>query len=249
MLQLQAQKRDAFGKQLAGIRAQGLVPAEIYGHGKENIHVSVLAKDFERVLKEAGESTIIEVVLGSEKHPALIYDVQRDSLKDGVLHADFYEVRMDEKVTTEVPIVFAGDAPAVKAYGGVLVKSLEKIEVEALPADLPQNISVDLSVLGELNQTIYVRDIPIIERVKFLADPEMAVASVTEQQIEVEEIAPPASEIPTEGEVASAAAEGEQIPAEGDKKESKVKPYSPSRLNLGYKCAILSLYIPDDEIC
>ena len=248
-MELAVETRELLGKKVVSLRREGKIPAELYGHGVKNQHLTVDAKAFRKALKEAGESTVLTLVLGKQKFQTLIHDIQRDAISEAVTHVDFYEVRMDEKVTTEVPIVFAGDAPAVKAYGGVLVKSLEKIEVEALPADLPQNISVDLSVLGELNQTIYVRDIPIIERVKFLADPEMAVASVTEQQIEVEEIAPPASEIPTEGEVASAAAEGEQIPAEGDKKESKVKPYSPSRLNLGYKCAILSLYIPDDEIC
>ncbi|OGM91878.1 hypothetical protein A2755_00745 [Candidatus Wolfebacteria bacterium RIFCSPHIGHO2_01_FULL_48_22] len=209
MLQLQTQKRDIFGKKTNMLRAQGLVPAEIYGHGKENLHVSVLAKDFDKVLKEAGESTIIEVVLDGEKHPVLIYDIQRDPLKDTYTHVDFYAVRMDEKVRTEVPIKFTGEAPAVKAYAGILVKALDEIELEALPADLPASIVVDLSDLAELNQTIYVKDIPLIERVRFITDLETPVASVTEQKEEVVEVTPPASEVPTEGEE-----KAEELPAE-----------------------------------
>lgn len=217
MLQLQVQKRDVFGKQLEKLRAEGLIPAEVYGHGKENAHVAVSKRDFERILKDAGESTVIELVLDGNIHPVLIYDVQRDSLKDFVMHVDFYEVRMDEKVKTEIPLLFVGEAPAVKALGGVLIKSLEEMEVEALPADLPQHISVDLSVLAELNQTIYAKDIAPIAGVKFLVDPEMAIASVTEQRVEVEEVAPPpAGEVPVEGEVA-VPVEGEQLSQEEKK--------------------------------
>jgi large subunit ribosomal protein L25 len=210
MIQLQAQLRNAFGKQLEALRAEGLVPAEIYGHGKENVHVSVPEKEMARVLKEAGESTVIEVSVEGAKHPVLIQEVQKDPLKDTILHIDFYEVRMDEKVRAEVPIVFTGEAPAVKAFGGILVKSLDEIEVEALPADLPAHIAISLAGLTELNQTIYAKDIDPIEKVKFIIDPETAVASVTEQRQEEEETTPPAGEVPTEAEAAAAAAPAEE---------------------------------------
>lgn len=211
MLQLQAHKREIFGKQLEKLRAEGKIPAQVYGHGKENAHVFVLQKDFDRVLKEAGESTVVELLLEGTPHPVLIHDVQCDPLRDFVVHVDFYEVRMDEKVQTGVPISFTGEAPAVKAFGGILVKSLETIEVEALPADLPQHILVDLSGLSELNQTLYVKDIPSILGVRFLADPDMAVVSVVEQSVEVEEVPVPAGEVPTEKE-ASTPLEEEHAP-------------------------------------
>lgn len=211
MLQLQIHKREIFGKQLEKSRIQGDIPAEIYGHGKENIHVFVSRKDFDSVFKKAGESTVIELMLEGVSHPVLIYDIQRDALRDVVLHVDFYEVRMDEKVKADVPIEFSGEAPAVKTYNGILVKSLEEITVEALPTQLPQHILVDLSGLSELNQTLYVKDIPSILGVRFLVDPDMAVASVVEQSVEVEETPVPAGEVPTEKE-ASTPLEEEHTP-------------------------------------
>lgn len=200
MVQLQAQERIKLGKESKKLRAEGYIPAELYGRGVENIHIKVKEKDFNKALKEAGESTIVTVVLEGAQYPVLIHDIQRDLLGEKVTHIDLYRVKMDEEVATYVPIKFIGEAPAVREFGGVLVKSLEEVEIEALPADLPHALEVDLSILKELHQSIHIKDIALPKGVKVLIDEETAVATITEQRVEEE--APPEAdqEVIVEGE-------------------------------------------------
>ncbi|MEK7110364.1 MAG: 50S ribosomal protein L25 [Patescibacteria group bacterium] len=187
-IELQATKREAMGGAVGMLREEGLLPAELYGRGISNIHLSISAKDFNRVLKAAGETTIVEVVIGAEKHPVLIHDIQRDRIEGTPVHVDFYQVRLDEKIKAHIPLEFTGEAPAVKALGGVLNKSMSEIEVEALPANLPHGLKIDLSVLAELNQSIYVKDVVVPAGVKILVDPESVLVTVTEMM--AEEVAP-----------------------------------------------------------
>jgi len=197
------------------LRKQGLIPAELYGHGLTNLHLAVDAKEFRKVFKEAGENTVVNLVIGKEKRPALIHDIQRNHLHDTVSHIDFYQVRMDEEIKANVPIEFVGDAPAVKEQGGILNKSMDEIEVEALPGDLPHRLTVDLSVLTELNQSIYVKDISVPKGVRVMVDPETAVATVTEKMKE-EEIAPAAPV-----DVSTVKVESEEKKAERDKEKTE----------------------------
>lgn len=183
-MDLSAKTREITGKKVRALRREGLVPAELYGHGLKNMHLTVPAKEFSKIYKEAGTTTIINLVVGTEKKPALVYDVKRDYLTGDVEHVDFYQVRMDEKITAKVPLEFIGDAPAVKAYGAVLNKSMTEIEVEALPKDLPHSLTVDLSMLTELNKSVYVRDVALPRGVKVLVDAETAVATATPQAAE-----------------------------------------------------------------
>lgn len=139
------------------VRKKGCIPVEIYGHGFENIHAATLARDFAKVHKAAGETTIITVALPNEKIQALIYDVAHDPRTGAVIHADVYRVRMDEKITAKVPIEFIGNSPAVKA-GGVLVKAVHEIEIEALPGDIPHTFIADLSRIKEIGESLRVKD-------------------------------------------------------------------------------------------
>ncbi len=184
MLKLEVKKREIFGSKNKSLFEEGLIPAEIYGHGFENVHASVVLKDFKNVLKEAGESSLITVSVGKDSFPAIIYDVQKDVLGDKIIHIDFYRVRMDEKIKATVPLIFIGEAPAVKEKGGVLVKSVEEVEIESLPGDLPHQLEADLSVLAELHQSLHIKDIKVPKGVKILVEPEMGIATVTEQQKE-----------------------------------------------------------------
>jgi len=187
-MELTTENREILGKKVNSLRRQGLIPAEFYGHGFPNKHLVVKQADFNKVFKEAGENMVITLVSGKEKLPALIYDIDKDYLSGEVSHVDFYGVRMDEEIKAAVPIEFTGESPAVKDKGGVLNKSLNEIEVEALPANLPQSFTVDLSGLVDLDQSIYVKDITVPKNVKILVQPETVVISVTPPR--EEEVAP-----------------------------------------------------------
>ncbi len=214
MAELIVQKREIFGKKVNSLRKENLIPAELYGHGLDNIHLSVPAKEFSKLFKEVGESTIINLNLENKKLPVLIHDVSTDSLSDKIIHIDFYQVRMDEKITTSVPLEFIGVSAAVKEKEGILVKAVQEIEVEALPADLPHNIEVDISQLSDIGMNIHVKDLEIDKKVKVLADPETVVATVTEPaKEEVVEKPITVEEVKVEGE--------EKKKEEGEKETSQ----------------------------
>jgi len=189
---LTAEKRDIFGKTVRILRNKGLIPAELYGHGVENLHLAVKSDDFRKIFKSAGENTIVNLILGeaAKKQSVLIHDIQKNRLTEDIEHIDFYAVRMDEKLKAHIPVEFTGIAPAVKEKGGLLNKTVSEIEVEALPGDLPRSFIVDVRVLSEINQSIHVKDIDAPKGVRVLLDPEAALVTVMPPKKE-EEIAPP----------------------------------------------------------
>lgn len=209
-MELAVKTRDVLGKKVKALRREGLIPAELYGHGFENIHLALPAKEFNKVLKEAGATTVVNLLLGKESKPAMIHEVARDAVTGEVIHVDLHQVRMNELVKARVPLEFIGEAPAVKKDGAVINKAISEIEVEAFPQDLPHSIQADLSVLDELDKTIYVKDLKRPRGVTFLIDVETAVATAT----------PPAKEeavAPTETvDVSAIATEGEEKKAERD---------------------------------
>jgi large subunit ribosomal protein L25 len=189
---LLAEKRTIFGKQLNRIRKNGQVPAILYGHKIENQPLLVEEGNFTHVFRSAGRNTIIKVEiedLSSGKKDvrnALIHDVSFDPLTSKPIHIDLYQVRMDEKVRVEVPLVFVGEAPAVKIGGGVLVRATQSVAVEALPDKLPHEIKVDVSDLKTFEDTIYIKDLAFPAGVEILAEPETPVASVAPPRTEAE---------------------------------------------------------------
>ena len=187
-MELQVQTRDKFGKSVKVLRAQGLIPAELYGRGIGNLHLAVPVKDFKKVFKSAGESTMINVVINGEKRPALIYGIATDPVSDDILNVDFYQVRLDEKIRIKVPLVFIGESEGVK-NGGILVKALQEIEIEALPGNIPSSLEVDLAKLTEIGQSIYVKNLKIPADVKVLVALETVAATVIEPVSEEEEAA------------------------------------------------------------
>lgn len=188
-LELKVQKREKFGRAVKADRQLGWIPAELYGHGLQNLHLNVPQKDFSKVFKVAGENSVVNVLLDSKKYPVLIHDVQRDPVSDEPLNIDFYQVKLDEKIKVKVPIEFTGVAPAVKDFGGILVKAVHEIEVEALPMDLPHSLSVDLSVIKEIGHSVYIKDIKIPAGAKLHINPETVVASVIAKLTEEQEAA------------------------------------------------------------
>ncbi len=168
------------GKKVGVLRKEGLIPAELYGHGIENIHLVVPGKEFNKVFKAAGSSTMVTLNLGKEKKSAMIHDIVRDTVKDDIIHVDFYQVRMDEKITARIPLEFVGESPAVKEKSAVINKSLAEIEVEAFPQDLPHSIKVDLGALDDIDKSIYVKDLVLPKGVTLDIDGDPVVATATE---------------------------------------------------------------------
>ncbi|MEK7496758.1 MAG: 50S ribosomal protein L25 [Patescibacteria group bacterium] len=169
------------------LRSSGQIPAVIYGHGLKPAVVSVEKIAFGKVWRSAGESTLIDLMLDSkEAVKVLIQSVQKDPVKGTVDHVDFHQIRMDEKLTTEIPLKFVGEAPAVKEFGGILVRNLDHLKVECLPKDLVHEIEVDTALLKELNHSLLVKDIKLPAGIKVLMKDDEMIATVIPPRTEAE---------------------------------------------------------------
>ncbi len=200
-MELKAQTREILGKKVRALRAVGSMPAELFGHGIKNKHLSVSQKEFSKIYKAAGEHELVNVVVeGESPIPTLVTNAQRDAISGQFLSADFYAVKMDEKITVNIPISFIGEAPAEKK-GLPIIKVLSEIEVETLPGNMPHEFVVDISSLDDLGKSIHVKDIKIPKGVELLLAPDSVIATVGEKTAE-EEVAPAPAE---EAEVAAEA--------------------------------------------
>lgn len=161
-IELVAQKRSVRGKAVRAMRVAGHVPAIVYGRGIASEPITVDSREMERVFGQAGGSKLIALKVGTaQPRNVLIHDVQVGSLRGELRHVDFYAVRMNEKLTAEVPLHFVGESNAVYQDEGTLVKQLEAVEVECLPANLPEAIEVDISVLSDFETTITLADLKL----------------------------------------------------------------------------------------
>ena len=212
---LSAERRSVLGKQVKQLRRNGLVPANMYGQGRESVALQLPARDVAMRLARASRSTLFSLELdGKSGETVLIKQLQRHPTSGQVLHVDLFRVAMDEKLRTTVPLQFAGEAAAVKAFNGTLMLNLDAVEVEALPGDLPSSIEVDLSPLVRLEDSIQVADLQVPSGVQLLTPADHLVASVLPPRVlEEAEVAAEAAEA-VEGEAAaSAEAEGAEATA------------------------------------
>ncbi len=193
-IQLKANKRKVFGKKVKQLRRRGLIPAILYGHGIDALPLEVEEKALRRALAQAGSNRLIALRVGRARKPRVVlaWEIQRDPITQALLHVDFYEVTMGEKVTTEVPLVFVGESPIVKRGEGILFHGLESVEVECLPGNLIQSIEVDLTSLEEIDQALHVGDLKVGPDVEIVTDPEELIVKVLrpeeERVPEVEEV-------------------------------------------------------------
>jgi len=219
-IELKAENREQFGRELKDLRAKGFIPAELYGHGLANAHVAIAKKEFIKVFKKAGESTMIDLLVAGKKHPVMIHDVTVHPVTDEIMSIDFYQVRLDEVIQIKVPVVYIGEAPAVKEKQGVLVKAMNEIKVEALPADIPRTIEIDLTVLTDIGVDLHISDLKLPKNIKVLEDPAFVIATVTARMTEEEEAklaaAADVGAIKTEGEEKKAAAAAKSAEAGTD---------------------------------
>ncbi|MEX2090554.1 MAG: 50S ribosomal protein L25, partial [Candidatus Paceibacterota bacterium] len=185
-IELNAQTRTAIGGRLDSLRKSGFLPAILYGKNQESLPLQVPFKDFIKTFESAGESTLVYINVDGQTYPVIINDVARDPVSDSILHADFYKVRLDQKIKTNVAVVFTGEAPAVRDNGGIFVRNVNELEVEGLPQDLPHEISIDISGLNNFGDQILIKDIKLASGLKVVAEPDEIVATVQEPMSEEE---------------------------------------------------------------
>lgn len=213
-LVLKATVRDT-ATPLKVMRKGGVIPSELYGHNVPNVHLSVSQNEFEKVLRKAGESSIVTLdIEGNGQRNVLIHDVQKHVVKSHPIHVDFLEVSMTEKLETTVALEYEGESAAVKALGGTLVKVLNEITVECLPADLPHNLVVDISSMATFEDTIAVKDIVLPKGVTLVTDGEETVAKVQPPRDLEAELATPVEEDVTKVEGVVKAEAGAEEKAE-----------------------------------
>ncbi len=185
-ISLVATKRTVKGKANAKLRQTGKLPAVLYGYNVATQDLEINQKDFGKVFKQAGESTLITLTVDGKSQPVLIQEVQNHYLHGQPIHVDFYAVNMQEKLTATVPLVFVGESMAVKASGGILVKNLSEVQVECLPGDLPHQIEVDISSLNSFDDAVHIKDLKVSDKVKILGNPDEMVVNATPPRSEEE---------------------------------------------------------------
>jgi large subunit ribosomal protein L25 len=219
-VEMKVARREVLGKMVRRLRREGVTPANIFGRQMESIAIQISTPELVQVLRTAGRNEVMYLQLDDEKSelPTLIRHLQRNPVTDEILHVDFQRISLTEKVRLEVPIVLVGVAPAVEAFGGTLLHSLNHIAVEGLPAAIPSEVEVDVGTLETLEAALHVADITLPSGLTMITDPEVVVATVVPPKVEVEEVPEEEEGVPVEGEE-EAPAEGEEAPAEEGKEE------------------------------
>lgn len=201
-IKLTVVKRDLTGKKVKQLRTEGKLPANIFGKDFTSTAITVDAKDFALTLRKAGETQVIHVSLDKKDLPVMIANVQMDPITGDPIHADFKKIDLTKKVEADVPIKIIGESEAVEQHIGDLLTLRDVVTVEALPANVPSEIEVDISGLTEIDQAIHVKDLKLPTGVELADDPEALVAKIAEHK--EEEVAP---ELPEEGEAPEGAEE------------------------------------------
>ena len=196
MIILSAKIRKNLRKKVKLLRKKEILPAVLYGHKIKNLNLELSFKEFEKIYKEAGESSLISLNIEGEKQKflVLIHDIQFDPLTEKPIHVDFYQPLLEEEIEIGIPIIFEGEAPAVKDLGGTLVKNISEVEVKAKPENLPHEIKVDIGSLKTFEDNIKISNLKVLEGVKILKDPEEIVALVSPPEKVEEELEKPVEE-------------------------------------------------------
>ena len=209
-----AQRREVLGKKVKLLRGEGILPANVYGGGRESLAVQMPLRDARTMLIERGTDTLIELRIEGESdgRPVVVRSVQRDVLSGAIRHIDFWQVDLTQTIQAHVPVHLVGEAPAVHVYQGVLLQGVDAILVEALPADIPDQFDLSVEGLEELDERLTVADLTIPDGVRIMTDVETMLARIARPRLiaEEEEAVPEGEEALVEGEEGEEAAEGEQ---------------------------------------
>jgi len=212
---LTLQERTTLGKGLSGLRADGLVPGVIHNHGQESLHVALPATELVKVYREAGKHHPLNLNVGQQKFLALIKDVHYNPVKRLPEHVVFQAIRAGEKVEAEIPVRLDGEIPAEKV-GLMVLHQLDAVQIEALPKDLPDELTVDATKLAELHDKLTVGDIKTPTGVTILTDADHPIATVVETKAMMSEEAEAEGGEAAEGEGETGSApEGAEAEAAG----------------------------------
>lgn len=200
-VELKASKREILGKKVRFLRRQGITPVHLFGRDIESLALQCDTDGLQRMLAQSGHAALVALKLGNERgqRSVVVREIQRGSRRGELLHVDFYQVRMAEKIKVEVPVVLVGEAPASRARGNTLLQELNTLTVECLPSEIPASVELDLSALTDPEQVIRAGDVEVGEEIAVLNDPELVVVRIIsrpEEKIEEEVIAKEAAEIP-----------------------------------------------------
>lgn len=214
---LQLAKRTNLGKGLKAMRRDGQIPAVVHNHGQQSIHVMAPERELVLIYKEAGKHQPLNLEVGPQKFLALIKDVKYNPVKRRMQHVVFQAIRAGEKVEAEIPVHLEGEIPAEK-LGLIVLHQLDTVTVEALPKDLPDEIKVDATKLGEIHDKITVADLMVPDGVTILTEADHPIATVVETKAQIaeeaeEEVVEGEAIEGEEGEEAPEAAEGSEAPA------------------------------------
>ena len=190
-IELKVTNRETLGKKVKHLRRQGITPVHLFGHSIESLALQCNTGELERALAQAGQTGLISLKLDREKklRAVVVREFDRDWRRGQLLHVDFYQVKMGEKIKLEVPVVLVGEAPALKSKANMLEHELGTLTVECFPAKIPTSIEVDISSFTEPGQAIRVKDIALGEDITILNDPELVVVKISFRPVEkVEEV-------------------------------------------------------------
>ncbi len=205
-IELQAEPREVFGKRVRRLRRQGMVPANIYGHG-DSRPIQAPARALEQMLVHGGRTGIVTIAVGDGSETALLKEIQRDPRSAQILHIAFQAVSLEEEVISTVPVRFVGESIAVTKMGGVMTHPRTELRLAARAKDLPESIEVDLGVITELHGAILVSDLPESSTYQYLDPPEEVLAMVQPPKAAEEEEVAEGAEAPAEGTPGAATAE------------------------------------------
>jgi len=215
-IELTVTNREILGKKVKHLRSQGITPVHLFGHGIKSLALQCETGELERVLGQAGHTGLVSLKVDHEKksRSVVVREFDRDWRKGQLLHVDFYQVRMGEKIKVDVPIALVGEAPALESKAHMLEHELETLNVECLPAKIPSSIEVDISSLSEPDQTIRVKDVTVDKDITILNDPDLVVVKISYRHVEKieEEVAEVVGEeeVVEEGEVSEEGPPGEE---------------------------------------
>ena len=189
-LTIQATKRDILGKKSRFLRRQGITPTHIFGHNIKSLALQCDTAKLQRIIAQAGTTRLIALEIDGDKQPRSVFirEIQKDEVRGRLLHVDFFQVRKTEKIKADIPLVLVGEAPAMQIKGRMLTHALTSISIECLPDKLPPQIEIDLSLLEEVEQAIFVSNIKLSPDITLLTDPTQLIVKVTEAEVEEEEV-------------------------------------------------------------
>jgi len=179
-IEISADSREIKGKGTKNLLKEGFVPGVVYGHKFDNVLIQIGKKEFSALLKNAGESSLIDLKIGGKEiGNVIIKDYDRDPESGAIIHFDLHKIKMSEKIITNVNLNFVGESSAVKNDGGILVTVRDQIEIKCLPKDLLQEIEIDLSRLEKLDDVIRIKDLQLSDVIEILDEEESVIVSVT----------------------------------------------------------------------